>query len=203
MGIVWLVRHGETAFGEGEPRYCGSSDVPLTSRGVAQAEAIAKALATRSLAALYITDLCRTAQTAAPLARCTGLAPVICVALREVDYGEWEGRTYAEVADQWPELYPRWKAAPDAVAPPGGETFAQLAARILPAFTALAQRHAGEEIAIIAHKSVNRTLLCCLLELPVSRYTRIHQEPGAINRILVEPHRTVVTGVNDLCHLRV
>ncbi len=201
MGTIWLIRHGETAFGDGEPRYCGRSDVPLTPRGLAQAEAIAAALAARPLTAIYVTGLLRTAQTAAPLARRIGVTPTVCAALREIDYGGWEGCSYAEIDAQWPAHYAEWKAAPDRVAPPDGETFAQLAARIEPAFHALAQRHAGDEIAIIAHKSVNRTLLCCLLGLPVSQYLRICQEPGAINRILLEPHRIVVAGVNDRCHL--
>jgi probable phosphoglycerate mutase len=140
-------------------------------------------------------------QTAAPLALRHGLASNVCPALREAHYGAWEGLTAAEAARRDPEIYARWLSDPEEAAPPAGEALAAVAARLEPAFRALAARHATEEIAVVAHNDINSVLLCCLLGLPLRRYRVFQQEPGAINRLLTEPTRTVIAGINDCCHL--
>ena len=201
MGTLWFIRHGETLYGSGEPRFCGSSDMPLTPRGDAQATAIARRLAERPLTALYITPLQRTAQTAHPLAEMTGLTPVVCPDLRELDWGAWEGLTRAEAVARDPEFYARYQQEPLARTPPGGEPLSAFAERIETALTALAAQHANEEIAVFTHKCVIRVLLCRLLDLPIARYPAIKQGEGAVNRIICEPQRIIVAGVNDLCHL--
>jgi broad specificity phosphatase PhoE len=202
MGTIWLIRHGATPYGTGEARFCGHADVPLTDAGQAQAAAMAARLAARPLVALYITPLRRTAQTAAPLAALTGLTPTVVEDLRELDWGAWDGLTLRAAAERDPALFARWLV--DAGTPaPGGESLVAFAPRVTAAFATLATRHANDEVAVIAHACVNRVLLCALLELPPARYRVIHQDEAAINRIIFEPHRTVVAGVNDTCHLHV
>lgn len=201
MGTIWVIRHGETSSGVGETRYCGSSDEPLTPHGHAQAAAIARRLAERPLTAIYVTPLQRTAQTAAPLAAATGLTPRVCPALREIDLGAWEGLTAREITARDPELYARYLVARDQVTPPGGEALPAFTEQVMAGFAVLAARHAEEEIALFSHKVAIRVLLCRLLELPLAHFPRIHQEEGAINRLLIEPRRIVVAGVNDRCHL--
>jgi probable phosphoglycerate mutase len=201
MNTLWLIRHGETQYGV-EGRYCGVSDVPLTARGQAQAAAIARRLAAHPLAALYSSPLQRALQTAAPLAVATGVAPSACPELAEIDLGAWDGLTEAEIAARDPELFARYRVGRDQATPPGGEPLAAFADRVTAAFHALAARHADAEVAVVTHKCVIRVLLCRLLDLPLARYPAIHQAEGAINRILIEPHRIVIAGVNDRCHLQ-
>ncbi len=201
MGLIWLLRHGETTHSTGAGRYCGVCAASLTPCGAAQAAALARTLAPHPLAALYVSSLARSAATAAPLAQALGLTPRIEPALDELNYGAWEGLTRAEAAARDPEHFARWQADPASTAPPGGETLRALADRVRPAFDAIAARHVGAEVAIVGHKCVNRVLLCLLLDLPPARYLRFDQCPGAINRIIVEPQRTVIASINDCCHL--
>lgn len=69
-------------------------------------------------------------------------------------------------------------------------------------FRDVAAQHQHEEIAILLPAAAIRALLCRLLDLPQERGRSIHQQPGAINRVIVEPHRTVVAGINDCCHMQ-
>jgi probable phosphoglycerate mutase len=199
MGLIWLLRHAETTH-TASGCYCGLCAAHLTPRGEAQAAALARTMAAHPLAAVYASALERAQATAAPLAAALGLTPVVVPALNELNYGAWEGLTRAEVAARDGAHFARWQADPAAVAPPGGETLRALAERVRPAFDAIAADHAGEEVAIIGHKCVNRVLLCLLLDLPPAHYLRIAQDPGAINRIIVEPHRTVIAAINDRCY---
>ena len=137
-----LLRHGE-AEGNRELRYLGSgaaSDVALTARGAAQARQAAHALAGYPLVAIYASPLRRAWLTANALSDATGLAPQQAPDLREQNYGAWDGLTRAEAQARDPALHAAWEAGDD-VAPPGGESQAQLRTRVVACVDALTARH--------------------------------------------------------------
>ena len=201
MGVIYLIRHGETDW-SCNARYCGFTDLELADRGLAQAERLAARMAAESLAAVYASDLRRAQQTAEIIARPHGLPVQAVAGLRELNYGEWEGLTQEEVKARDAEFFARWQADAARLGPPGGETFQQLLARAAPAMEELIARHRDETIAVIAHKSTNRALLCHWLDTPVERYRCLRQKTAAINRVESMPDRIVVVGINDTCHLR-
>jgi broad specificity phosphatase PhoE len=201
MGVIYLIRHGETTW-NCTARYCGFTDLQLSERGLEQAERLAARMAVEPLAAVYASDLRRAQQTAEAIARPHGLPVSLVGGLRELNYGEWEGLTQDEVKARDAEFFARWQADAAKLGPPGGETFQQLLARAASAMEELIARHRGDTIAVVAHKSTNRALLCHWLDTPLERYRRLHQETAAVNRIDTAPDRTVVVGINDTCHLR-
>jgi len=201
LGQLYLIGHGDVAWNSDRPAYCGATDLELTPQGREQAERLADRLAGVPLAAVHSSDLRRALDTAAAIAAAHGLTPVVEPALREVNYGEWEGLSEEEVCRLWPEVYEAWRQDAEHVRIPGGETFRELDERFVAAVTAIAQRHTGQAVAVVAHKSTNRVFLCWLLGLSSSRYRRFGQDNAAANILQYDGGRWRVDLINDTCHL--
>ena len=199
MSTIFLFRHGETDMTHG--RYCGSSDPPLNERGRQQAECIRDFLRSESIAAIYSSPLRRATQTAEPSARALGLEIIPVVALREADFGEWEGLTFEEARRRYPAQWCAREADPYSVAPPGGESYRDLLARIVPAFDDLLVRHGDATIAVFAHRSVNRLFMTRVFTMPVAHYRRIQCDPAALSIVRSHNGRVEILKINERCHL--
>jgi len=203
LDTIFLIRHGEVKWNR-ENSYIGSTDLPLNAHGRSQAGLVAECLAGRNVSAVYSSDLVRARETAEIIAARLGLPVDTVPDLREVDYGEWEGLTESEVRERYPEVFVEWRLNPSRVRIPGGETFAELRDRAFPAFCRIAQAHAGENIAVVAHKSTNRVILCSILGVDINHYRRIGQGNSALNVIETRKDgRMVVEAINESGHLLV
>jgi broad specificity phosphatase PhoE len=199
---VWLARHGETGWAA-EDRYNGRADTALSDRGRLQARRLALRLSCEPIAAVYCSSLQRCVDTASIVAERRGLVPQPLPELVEVDYGAWDGMLRTEIVAQYPELYAAWTADPASVLPPGGESGYSVLARALPALYRIVAAHAGQSVLVVAHKAVNRLLLCDLLSMPPRLYrARIGQSPCALNRIEWQGKEPMVTLMNDTSHDR-
>jgi len=129
--------------------------MPLTELGRAQARETARALAGERLDGLYASDLQRALETARIVGEPHGLPPRTDRRLRELDVGEWEGLHRDQIAARWPELLGRFDAVDPHARPPGGETRAELAARVRLALDELCARHAADaQLVVVAHGGV-------------------------------------------------
>ena len=201
MSRIYLIRHGEVAW-NAESAYVGSTDLPLNDTGRAQAEMLARRLERDDISAIYSSDLSRARETAEIVAERLDLSVALVPGLRELDYGEWEGMPEVELPKRFPELFDAWRADPARVSTPGGETFQQLADRAYPAFRAISEQHPNDNIAVVGHKSTNRTLLCCMLGIDINRYKQVGQGNAAVNIIeRRDDGRFVVEQINECCHL--
>ena len=196
---VVLVRHGETDW-NARGMYQGSRDVPLSARGRAQARALAVDLASVGFDAAYTSPLVRARETAdlvlagrGPAGRGLDARPV--PALGEFGYGAWEGLGADERRARWPELDARWAADPWTVALPGGETLADLAERVLPAWDHLLSAHPGGTIAVFAHGHVNRVILLHARGLPRDAFWSVAQPNAAAVRLDCRPDAPVALPV--------
>ena len=167
-----LVRHGETVW-HAENRYAGSSDVALTPRGREQAELLAAWAAGAGLSALWCSPQARARDTAAAVARATALEPRVDPRLRELDFGEGEGRTSAEMEQLWPERVAAFRADPVANHLPGGEDPRAAAERGVACLRQVALGHPGGRVLVVAHTTLLRLVLCRLLGLPLPEYRRV------------------------------
>ncbi|MEG0821653.1 MAG: histidine phosphatase family protein [Burkholderiaceae bacterium] len=148
-----LIRHGETPW-NAVGRLQGAIDIALSERGQWQAQRVADRLRREPLAAVISSDLARAAQTAAPLAAAHGLALQLEPGLRERSYGIFEGETYEVLAARFPTEWARHQSRDVDWVVPGGESIAQLRDRVLAALSVIAVRHAGEQVAVVAHGGV-------------------------------------------------
>ncbi|MEW1720433.1 histidine phosphatase family protein [Streptomyces sp. NPDC093109] len=169
---LFVARHGETVWHD-ENRYTGVSDIGLTPRGDAQAEALGVWAADARLDALVTSPLSRARRTAAPAARATGLAVAVEPGLTELDFGIAEGRTLGELEASHPAACADFRRDPAAHPLPGGEDPGAAAARGTAALLRLADRHPGGRVLVVAHNTLLRLVLCRLLSIPASEYRRV------------------------------
>jgi len=104
-------------------------------------------------------------------------------AWREIDMGDWERRTVSGLHDEAPQLVERLFADPDSFKFPEGESFADFTARVRSALDQVLMSHVGEEIALIAHGGVCRTIIGTALGMPMKNWLRIAQDYGCMNVI--------------------
>lgn len=172
MITLHLVRHGETVW-HAENRYAGVSDIALTDRGKQQAESLAPWAAAASIDALATSDLSRATETGAVVARAAGVTAIVEPALREVNFGEAEGVTRTEMKERFPAALAAFLSAPASSPLPGGEFGAHAAERGLGGIVRLMQGHEdGATIAVVAHTTLIRLMLCRFLAIPLDEYRR-------------------------------
>jgi probable phosphoglycerate mutase len=150
MTEILLIRHGETLWNQ-QGRMQGQNDSPLTALGLQQARLLARRLKNVRFAALYASDLGRAHQTARCIADETGHEIVADRGLRERCFGIFEGLTNAEIEKRYPEHYAPFAAREPHFAMPQGESAAQFRTRCVGALERIAQRHAGEVVAVVSH----------------------------------------------------
>ena len=201
MTRLILVRHGQTEWNRVE-RFRGRIDLDLNEVGRAQALALAERLSAEPLSAIYTSPLRRAVQTAEPAAQKLGLSVQVLGGLMDIDYGQWGGRSPAEVATLYPKLYRLWRSQPHLVEIPGGESLAVVRARAFPALKEVAARHAGQTILLVAHQVVNKVLLCAMLGLDNSRFWHIQQDNACLNIFDYEDDDFTAVCLNDTCHLK-
>jgi ribonuclease H / adenosylcobalamin/alpha-ribazole phosphatase len=198
--VTLLLRHGQTPMSV-QKRYAGRSDVPLTDVGVQQAAASAKRLASAGLGVIVTSPLLRTVQTAQEVAAVTGAAVVADDGFRETDFGAWEGLTFAEVRERWPAELAAWLAGPD-VAPPGGESFTGVNARVTAALHRVLAARAGQRVLIVSHVTPIKTLVAAALLAPPAALYRMHLDVAALCEIdWYADGPAVLRSFNDTSHL--
>ena len=194
------IRHGETAWNV-DTRIQGQLDIGLNERGQWQARQAARALAEEPIAAIYSSDLSRAFDTARAIGAVVGLEPEPHLGLRERAFGMFEGRTWAEIEAQWPEDTRRWRDREPGWAPTHGETLEQVRDRVALATEALAARHRGEQIVLVAHGGVMDELYRLATQQPMQAPRSWSLGTAAINRLLWSPQGLTLVGWGDTRHL--
>lgn len=177
-----LIRHGHTIGGE-ERRYKGHIDVELSERGEKAMQRLAEDLAGLDIDAVYCSDLKRATKSASIVSAALGLEPLVVSALRERNFGRWEGMSFDEISAAYPEEFSRWAQDPLRFSPPAGESTVEVELRTLSALRSLIDRHRGGMFCIVAHGGVNRIILCHFMGLPLENIFRIEQDYGCLNII--------------------
>lgn len=179
---ILLLRHGQILSDVPEKRFIGQSDLPLSDMGRRQARYWADILSTLTVDRVVTSDLRRCMQTARIIAAGKSVPVLPNPDFREIHLGRWEQMTFARVRADWPDAFLRRGQDISEFRTPGGESFADLQRRVMPAFHHEAD-HPARTVLIIAHAGVNRVILCHLLGMPPSNLFRLAQDNGAMNLI--------------------
>lgn len=198
---VYLVRHGATSL-TAEDRFAGSSDVTLSDEGRRQVASLAERLKNERLDAIYASPLVRTVETARILAAPHDLTPIPDPALREIDYGHWEGLTRSEVECNYAEEYAIWQEDPFTIAPKGGESGVNVINRALPVFRRIVETHRHRIVLVVSHKGTNRLLISSLLGFDMRGYRdRLDQSPAGLTILdFMSEVRPRLRLFNDVSH---
>ncbi|WP_341988740.1 histidine phosphatase family protein [Azorhizobium sp. AG788] len=201
MTTLIMTRHGHVP-GISPARFRGRVEVDLSPTGEAQAAALAERIAACwQPAAIYTSPLGRCVATGARIALATSCAAVAHAALADIDYGAWQWKTHGEAQAQAPELFAQWHAAPQRVRFPGGESLQDVMVRAADLVRDLLARHRDETVVLVGHDSSNRVLLAHLLDLPLSHYWRLGQEPCNLTVVEAGGDQAKLLRLNETAHL--
>ena len=196
-----LLRHGQTALSV-ERRYSGRGNPDLSDVGRTQAAAAGERLAKLGgIDAIVSSPLSRARVTAQAVADRVGLDVTVDDGFIETDFGSWEGLTFPEAAQQDPDLHARWLGDPG-VPTPGGESFDEVARRVIAAKDDLRQRYPGQTVLIVSHVTPIKTLLRDALGVGPELLFRLHLDLASLSIAEYYPDGgSVVRLVNDTGHL--
>lgn len=183
---VYLVRSGKISQPDNQRRYIGQIDWPLCDAGIQQARLLQKLLERVELQAVYCSDLTRSLQTAKIIGENKAMDIKTVQELREIALGEWEGRSFAEIAQRFPDHFQARASDTAYYRTPGGESFAECGQRVLKVFRSILAKTTGN-ILIVGHAGTNRVLLCHVLGLSLANLLRIGQGYGCLNIIQCTP----------------
>jgi phosphoserine phosphatase len=188
MTELLLVRHGETDW-NAERRFQGHADPPLNDVGRRQARALADELAGERIDAVYTSDLARARETAAILAEPRGIRVVALPELREIDVGEWQGLTWPDIEGRFPDGALAWRERGHGWE--SGETYEQLAERVVPALRRIAVAHPEGRAVVVGHGGTIRATRAFIAGSSVAESRRRERAVGncEIFRIVVEDGR--------------
>ncbi|BDH04053.1 bifunctional RNase H/acid phosphatase [Streptomyces seoulensis] len=200
-----LLRHGETPLTP-QKRFSGSggSDPALSEAGREQARLVAAALARRgTVQAVVASPLARTRETAGVVADRLGLDVSVDDGLRETDFGAWEGLTFGEVRERYPDDLNAWLGDPEACPTGGGESFARTAERIEEARARLVAAYAGRTVLLVTHVTPIKTLLRLALGAPPESLFRMELSAASLSAVAYYADGNAsVRLFNDTSHLR-
>jgi alpha-ribazole phosphatase len=179
---LYLIRHGEVEEAAAG-KLLGFTDPDLSDKGLEQARGLAETLSSAQLLAIYSSDLVRASRTAETIARPHHLLVSTLASLREIDMGEWDGRTIAAIHAQAPEKVAELFTDPSAFRYPDGESFVDFTPRVNAALQQLTTLHETGEIVVVAHGGVCRAIIGSMLEIPIRNWLRLAQDHGCINVI--------------------
>jgi probable phosphomutase (TIGR03848 family) len=185
MTTFLLIRHAEYA-GIGAALIGRTTGIGLDERGRAQAQALAERLAGLPIRAIYTSPLERTRETALPIGERLGVRVRVCWELNEIDFGEWQGRSFAELDDQ--PRWQQWNAFRSGVAPPGGETMLAAQGRIVQAIAACRERHPQAAVALVSHSDMIKAALAYFLGMPLDLFGRIEIAPASVSALQIDDY---------------
>lgn len=242
---LYLIRHGETEGGQLN-RYKGHIDVPLSEKGIRQMERLSKYIVQNrsksfkmvqsssnlnnveplnnieqlKLTAVYCSDLSRALKSAEIIAKPHKLRPIVIPELRERNFGIWEGMTFNEIKEKYPQEFDAWVNNPLKFSPMQGESTIEVRDRVLNALNKILNhlnivqsssrvvQHSSKlnnieqssttlnNIVVVSHGGVNRVILCHFLEIPLENIFRIEQDFGALNIVEFHDNYPVVKLLN-------
>jgi 2,3-bisphosphoglycerate-dependent phosphoglycerate mutase len=197
---ITAIRHGETAWNV-DTRIQGQLDIGLNAKGRWQAERAGAALAGETIDAIYSSDLWRAYDTALSVAKPHGLMVQTDEALRERGFGEFQGKTFAEIETALPDQALLWRKRVPDFAPPGGESLLHLRERVVQYIARIAQQHPGQHIVIVSHGGVMDVLYRAAtgLDIQAARTWDLHN--AAINRLLWNGEHLSLVGWADTSHM--
>ena len=197
---IYIVRHGQTEWNLlGKTQGHGNSD--LTPKGIEQAELLADSMTKYPIDYIYSSDLGRAYQTAEIIGNKLNIEVEKTEALREMNFGTWEGRIIKDIIEVDPELYKMWRNEPHLAKIPQGETLSQIKERTDAFIKEINEKYDGKHIVLVTHSLCARIMLLSFLDSDVKNIYRINQANTALNIIELRDYGPVVMKMNDTTHI--
>ena len=200
MSKLLLVRHGDTVLNSAE-RLWGETDVELGTVGLRQAERLRDRLAAQRIDVIYSSNLQRALATAKTIASRHQLKVITCPELREINFGKFEGLTFQEIRQLYPEIAELWTNWSPQLEFPGGESVDELNTRVTRFLDRLKKHTPEETILIVAHSAPLRLIICHLLGIELWRWRQFRLGLASLSIVETYPQGAIVSLLNDTSHL--
>jgi len=197
---IILIRHGETEWNKVR-KYQGHMDIELNDWGRQQAGEAAKELANLEIDYFASSDLKRTRETAEIIASFHNNNIKEFKELREMNFGEWEGKGFKEIKKDYPEDFQKWIEDPIKFSPPAGETLKEFQDRVLEAFNTILENGYYRN-AIVTHGGVIMVFLATILEMPLINYRKFEVANTGITRVNLYDNSYVLKEFNNQSHMK-
>jgi alpha-ribazole phosphatase len=179
---LYLVRHGEVVR-QGQGTFLGFTDLGLSNQGKRQIQALAAYLKGGSFDQAYASDLKRAMDSARLIFSGRGIKPLACPDFREMNMGDWDGKSWKEIKKKNPDLSPFFFYNLKQFRFPGGETWSQFRGRVLQGLKGLLKEGQGKTVLLAAHAGVNRIILAQALGLRFQNMFFMDQGYACLNII--------------------
>ncbi len=200
--MIYFLRHGETTASQ-TGGYCGTLDPDLTPAGCQMAEDFADAYKSLPWAAVFSSPLRRAVATAKPLCEAVGIQMRLKEGLKEIAFGQWEGKTPEDVNREFHDDYVRWLTDPGWNAPTGGEKGIDIARRSSLALEEIENTCASGNVLVVSHKATIQIMLCSLLGIDVGRFRdRISMPVASISIMEIATHGPLLHMMGERSYLR-
>lgn len=195
---LYLVRHGETEWNV-TGRFQGHSDIPLSTEGKNQAEKLSHLIKRSKVNSIYASDLSRAVETAEIIINKypSKLNINITPDLREINFGLWEGLTIDEIKAKYHSELMEWWDNPSKVAVPGGELLSDVVCRVINSVQHIANMHPDENVLIVSHGGVIRSIICTVMGMDINRYWQLHLDNCSLS-IIHLPEGILSRGIIEL-----
>jgi probable phosphoglycerate mutase len=196
--VLILVRHATNDWVKTGKLAGRTPGVHLNEHGMKQAKALGERLANREIKAIYSSPLERAVETATAIAKHHNLPILECVAMGEVDFGDWAGRELKELAKE-PE-WPLVQGRPSAMRFPNGESPREMLDRAINGLESVAASHPEEITVLVSHSDVIKAILAHYLGLHLDLFQRLMISPASISVLAFTPMGGRVVCINDTAH---
>lgn len=197
---IILIRHGETEWNKVR-KYQGHMDIELNDWGRQQAGEAAKELANLDIDYFACSDLKRARETAEIIASFHNNNIKEFKELREMNFGEWEGKGFKEIKNDYPEDFQKWIEDPIKYSPPAGETLKEFQGRVLEGFNTILE-NGFDRNAIVTHGGVIMVFLATILEMPLINYRKFEVANTGITRVNLYDNSYVLKEFNSQSHMK-
>lgn len=201
--LIFFVRHGLTSW-NAQRRFQGTCDIPLNDVGIAQAQAAAARLTSLSVQRIYHSTLMRAAKTAEIISQATGASCIPTPGFNELSLGAFQGLTLAQAVAQFPREAESYFADQAHAAPPDGETMLHAQRRSLDTLAAIEAEASSaclSNVVIVSHGALLKTLICALLDMPLSSFGRFDVSNGSLTVVEYAQGAHRLLTLNDLAHM--
>jgi broad specificity phosphatase PhoE len=204
--VILLIRHGNTKFNK-EKIFRGHTDIPLDDVGMDQAEKTGKLLSDIKISSIYCSPLSRAVQTAEKISghQKQQVRIIEEKGFLDLSFGDWEGKSFKEAQEKYPDIYNTWVRTPHLTNIPDGETLAQAKERSWKALTGIVEKYKEKDglqiFAVVSHRVINKLLINSILGLDESKFWQIKQDPCCINIFEYQYENYFVSKINHSSHI--
>ena len=200
MARLLLVRHGLTDHNVNR-RVAGHTDIDLNEEGFRQVEKLNKRLAGETIDAVYSSDLQRAVDTARGAVSGRDIEIVMCHELREMNFGDAEEMSFAELNKRYPDLARSVMNIDTGLSFPGGEAFIDLVERVRVFLKNLEQYNEDQTVLIVSHGATLKVIVCELLGIDSNHWYQMGIDNASLSQINTYGHRTILDSLNETSYL--